>query len=207
MSRIDRRDFLRLAAQSTTGAAALAALPPLLREALALPAASATGSINDVEHVVIFMQENRSLDHYYGSIKGVRGFSDRTPIPLPNGRDAWHQPYNGKAEGYLLPHHLDTRTSSAICASAPAMPASNNLLVQVAPLSLLRYTPGEVPPRHEASQVSTPATSVDARCKQLLAVDKVCGNVAPPSLLVKSPALVATMTRVFDNFEMRRSFT
>jgi Phosphoesterase family len=46
----------------------------VLAEALAAPANNATGSIKDVEHVVILMQENRSLDHYFGTMRGVRGF-------------------------------------------------------------------------------------------------------------------------------------
>ena len=41
------------------------------------------GSINDIEHVVFFMQENRPFDHYYGRLKGVRGFADRTAPQTP----------------------------------------------------------------------------------------------------------------------------
>ena len=35
-------------------------------------------SASDIKHVVILMQENRSLDHYFGTMHGVRGFDDRT---------------------------------------------------------------------------------------------------------------------------------
>ena len=45
-----------------------------------------TGTINDVEHVVLYMQENRAFDHYYGSMKGVRGFNDRAAPKLRNGK-------------------------------------------------------------------------------------------------------------------------
>jgi phospholipase C len=38
--------------------------------------ASGSGSLNDIEHVVILMQENRSFDHYFGTLSSVRGFSD-----------------------------------------------------------------------------------------------------------------------------------
>ena len=51
-------------------------LPSSIRKALAIPANRATGSIQDVGHVVILMQENRSFDHYFGSLRGVRGFND-----------------------------------------------------------------------------------------------------------------------------------
>ncbi|MCD9145863.1 phosphocholine-specific phospholipase C [Streptomyces albireticuli] len=39
-----------------------------------------------IEHVVILMQENRSFDHYYGTLKGVRGFGDQSVILLPGTR-------------------------------------------------------------------------------------------------------------------------
>jgi len=38
--------------------------------------ASGSASLSDIEHVVILMQENRSFDHYFGTLSGVRGFSD-----------------------------------------------------------------------------------------------------------------------------------
>src|SRR3954468_15215125 len=54
--------------------------------------AAATGTIKDVQHVVIFMQENRCFDHYFGTLKGVRGFADRNAILLKNGKSVFHQP-------------------------------------------------------------------------------------------------------------------
>ena len=63
-----RRRFLRVATQS---AAALAAMPAGIRRALAIPAAVRTGTIRDVQHVVILMQENRSFDHYFGTPRSV----------------------------------------------------------------------------------------------------------------------------------------
>ena len=50
----------------------------LIDEATAAPAGSA--SLSDVQHVVVLMQENRSFDHYFGTLSGVRGFSDRHTI-------------------------------------------------------------------------------------------------------------------------------
>jgi hypothetical protein len=46
----------------------LAAFPPSIARALSIPAYCRTGTINDVEHIVIMMQENRSFDHYYGTL-------------------------------------------------------------------------------------------------------------------------------------------
>src|ERR1700710_20727 len=51
-----------------------------------------TPGLADIEHVIIFMQENRSFDHYFGSMTGVRGFGDPRPTPIPSGNYAWYQP-------------------------------------------------------------------------------------------------------------------
>jgi phospholipase C len=95
---IDRRTFLQLL---TTGALS-AAFPPSIARALSIPAHCRNGTINDVEHIVIMMQENRSFDHYYGTLRGVRGFGDNRIIDLPDGNPVWYQPNN---DGYLLPFH------------------------------------------------------------------------------------------------------
>jgi phospholipase C len=84
---IDRRSLLR---QSLQGAA-MASLPASLSSALARAAAIGpdrrTGTLGDVAHIVVLMQENRGFDHYFGTMAGVRGFGDRFPIPLPAGPD------------------------------------------------------------------------------------------------------------------------
>jgi phospholipase C len=96
MSGSDRRTFLKM-----MGSGALAAaLPASIERALAIPANNRTRSIADVEHIVILMQENRSFDHYFGTLRGVRGFADPRAVTLPSGHSVWHQP-NGA--GYLLP--------------------------------------------------------------------------------------------------------
>ena len=59
------------------------------------------------------MQENRSFDHYFGTMAGVRGFGDPHAQRLPDGRSVFYQPDAVNPDGYLLPFHLDTRTSSA----------------------------------------------------------------------------------------------
>src|SRR5689334_4917158 len=82
------------------GAPAVAAAVPDLGKALAIPANHRTGTIRDVEHVIFLMQENRSFDHYFGTLRGVRGFADPHPVTLPSGESVWHQP-NGATD--LLP--------------------------------------------------------------------------------------------------------
>ncbi|UJB17680.1 MULTISPECIES: phosphocholine-specific phospholipase C [Lysobacter] len=106
-----RRDFLRGAAGATAAGVALNLFPPAIQKALAIPAARVTGTIRDVKHVVILMQENRSFDHYFGAMRGVRGFGDRFPIPLPSGKPVWQQ---ATAQGReIQPYHIDTKTTSA----------------------------------------------------------------------------------------------
>lgn len=104
---LSRRSFLQI------GGATLAAslFPPSIRRALAIPAATRSGTIMDVEHIVILMQENRAFDHYFGTLPGVRGFGDRITVPLPGGRSVWEQQLaNGTT---VLPYHLDATLGNA----------------------------------------------------------------------------------------------
>ncbi|WP_116367469.1 phosphocholine-specific phospholipase C [Parahaliea mediterranea] len=108
-----RRDFLR-SATTLTAASSLASLPPLIQQALAVEANHVTGTIRDVEHIVILMQENRSFDHYFGTLKGVRGFGDRFPIPLESGKPVW---FESDGQRDITPFHLDQDTMNALKAN------------------------------------------------------------------------------------------
>jgi phospholipase C len=100
MGAVDRRTFLKM-----MGAPAIAAALPMdFSKVLDIPANDRTGSINDVEHVIFLMQENRSFDHYFGTMRGVRGFADPHPVTLPSGQSVWHQP---TGSGELLPYRPD----------------------------------------------------------------------------------------------------
>ncbi len=80
--RADRRKFLKF----VSAGAIASAIPASIKRALAIPAHHRTGTIDDVEHIVILMQENRSFDHYFGTLRGVRGFGDPRAVTLPSGR-------------------------------------------------------------------------------------------------------------------------
>jgi phospholipase C len=95
---VDRRRFMKIAG----GAAAGAMLEQSIARAAAIPAHQATGSLMDVQHIVVLMQENRSFEHYLGSMRGVRGFGDPHPPVLPSGKTVWHQA-DGARE--VLPFH------------------------------------------------------------------------------------------------------
>jgi len=97
---VNRRRFLQVSA----GAAAAAMLDQSLARASSLPANRIHGSIEDVEHIVVLMQENRSFDSYFASLRGVRGFGDPHPARLPSGKDVWHQ---SDGEREVLPFHPD----------------------------------------------------------------------------------------------------
>ena len=96
MTSIDRRRFLKVAG----GAAAVTALNQSIARAASLPANHATGTLKDVEHIVVLMQENRSFDHYFGTLRGVRGFGDPHPATLTSGKSVFHQP---DGSGEVLP--------------------------------------------------------------------------------------------------------
>ncbi|MFE0552559.1 phosphocholine-specific phospholipase C [Streptomyces pilosus] len=95
MSDVSRRTVLG----TLTGGAALSFLPPSLHRAMAAP--MPRGGLRAVEHVIVLMQENRSFDHYFGTLRGVRGFADRTSLRLPSGTGVFEQPRPGG--GAVLP--------------------------------------------------------------------------------------------------------
>jgi phospholipase C len=87
MSPTDRRRFLQL--MGATGVMSLATFKSNIAKAMTIAANNRTGTIQDVEHVVILMQENRPFDHHFGTLRGVRGFSDPRAVninlPLQDG--------------------------------------------------------------------------------------------------------------------------
>jgi phospholipase C len=112
MADMTRRRLIGSAAGAVGGAAALSLLPPSIQQAVAAGPAR-HGSLDDIEHVVLLMQENRSFDHYFGTLAGVRGFGDPTAAKLSTGRSVFYQPDPQNPDGYTLPFHLDTKSSSA----------------------------------------------------------------------------------------------
>ena len=115
MKNTDRRQFLQL-----MGMGALAStLNANIAKALAIPANNRTGTIRDVEHIVILMQENNSFDKYFGTLRGVRGFSDPRAVnihlPLASGTGTTQVPVflqpagaANVALGYAVPPSFGT---------------------------------------------------------------------------------------------------
>ncbi len=105
MQNLSRSHFLGIA-----GAAALSSSIEWLRPAIV---SAAPSKLSDIDHIVILLQENRSFDHYFGTLAGVRGYADAHPVLLPNGQPVFYQPDPLSRDGYVLPFHLDTKTTSA----------------------------------------------------------------------------------------------
>ena len=111
---LSRRRFLQYtglgaaaaAAAGISGGPAAAAVAGRTTASKGLPKGW-TGTIADVKHVVILMQENRSFDHYFGTLRGVRGFGDKQILTYPNGDNIFQQPDPARTDlGYLLPYNL-----------------------------------------------------------------------------------------------------
>jgi phospholipase C len=105
---------MRYPSRSTFISAAAAALTvPYLGGLRTADAQVRPAKLTDIDHIVILMQENRSFDHYFGTLSGVRGFGDARAHLLPDGRPVFYQPDDLSRDGYVLPFRLDTATTSA----------------------------------------------------------------------------------------------
>lgn len=81
MSNISRRRFIEV------GASAAAAAPAV--PGASVEAATTPSSLRDIDRFIILMQENRSFDHYFGTLSGVRGYGDAKALRLDNGRSVF----------------------------------------------------------------------------------------------------------------------
>lgn len=71
-----------------------------------LLATSNAGGLENIDHVIFFMQENLAFDHYFGTMAGVRGFKDPNVLQGSSGKPIWYQPTNKTSTGFLLPWWL-----------------------------------------------------------------------------------------------------
>jgi phospholipase C len=105
MTDINRRRLVRTAA-SVSALAAAGALP-----GIAAATSGAHAKLRDIDHIIILMKENRSFDHYFGSLRGVRGFDDPTARQA-DGRSLFHQLDAKHPDGFIAPFRLDTLRTS-----------------------------------------------------------------------------------------------
>jgi phospholipase C len=102
----NRREFLKKSMLLSGAAGVSSILPASIQRAMAIDPRPGSTFL-DAEHVVILMQENRSFDHCFGTLKGVRGFNDPRAVTLPDGKPVWLQT-NAKDETYS-PFRLDIK--------------------------------------------------------------------------------------------------
>ncbi len=157
-----RRDFIKKAALLSAGTGLLGALPPAIQKAFAIN--PQTGSTYlDAEHIVVLMQENRSFDHCYGSLQGVRGYNDPRAVRLPNKNLVWLQS-NAAGDTYApfrlnlmetkstwlgnLPHswgnQVDARNGGRYDKWLDAKPSGNKKYADM-PLTLGYYNRQDIP--------------------------------------------------------------
>ncbi|SIQ94434.1 phospholipase C [Chryseobacterium sp. RU37D] len=114
---MDRRKFLEKSSLLLAGLGTSGILHPSIVKALTIEPAAET-TFYDAEHVVILMQENRSFDHAFGALKGVRGFLDQRTFIKPDGHSAFFQ--KGDSGKYAAPARLNLRnTKSTWMSSLP----------------------------------------------------------------------------------------
>lgn len=103
-----RREFLKkMILLSGTGSLTYA-IPPAIQRALDIDPEDGSTYL-DADHIVILMQENRSFDHCFGTLRGVRGYNDPRVIKLPNKNLVWLQ--SGENGDTYAPFHFDIETT------------------------------------------------------------------------------------------------
>ena len=105
-----RRDFLKKAILLSGATGLSSMLPESIVRAMAIDPEKGSTYL-DAEHIVILMQENRSFDHCFGTLQGVRGFNDPRAINLPDKNLVWMQT-NEAGETYS-PFRFDIRNTKA----------------------------------------------------------------------------------------------
>ena len=118
MGNLTRRELLKLGTAAALAELSALGLHGCGNGSMSMPTPNPTPSpgpacaqLTDIQHVVILIQENRSFDHYFGSYRGVRGFSDHSiAFQQPDPQNTSSPPVRA-----LLPFHLDTSTTNAAC--------------------------------------------------------------------------------------------
>lgn len=105
-----RRDFIKKASLLAGGAGIWNTLPASIQRAIAINPDPGT-TFEDAEHIVFLMQENRSFDHCFGTLQGVRGYNDPRAITLPGKNPVWVQS-NKKGQSYA-PFRLNIKNTKS----------------------------------------------------------------------------------------------
>ncbi|WCS21077.1 phospholipase C [Mycobacterium marinum] len=104
VDKMSRREFLAKLAAATSTGALMSLAGPVIEKAYG--AGPCSGHLTDIEHIVLLMQENRSFDHYFGTLSGVEGFDTPTPLFAQKGWNPRTQAPDPAST--TLPFRLDT---------------------------------------------------------------------------------------------------
>ncbi|WP_407534133.1 phosphocholine-specific phospholipase C [Elizabethkingia miricola] len=107
---MDRRDFLKKSGMLLGGLGVSTVIHPSILKAMNIKPAKGS-TFYDAEHVVILMQENRSFDHCFGTLRGVRGFMDKYAFRKPDGKSVFFQ--KDRAGKTYAPFNLDIKNTRA----------------------------------------------------------------------------------------------
>lgn len=105
---LSRRSFIGLSGLVGAGVLSGCSGPVIERAFRSDP--NGVGSLADVDHIVLLMQENRSFDHYFGTMSSVRGFDDMSPALAQAG---YGPGVAVDPAGRLMPFHLGARDLGA----------------------------------------------------------------------------------------------
>jgi phospholipase C len=114
---LSRRSFLRAGVAGGATLAGVGGVEGVLNRALAVPRPR-RARLSEIERVVILIQENRSFDHYFGCLRGVRGFADPKALRDVTGRSVFDQvdpDLIDNASGHVLPFRLNDATTAGQC--------------------------------------------------------------------------------------------
>jgi phospholipase C len=137
VKQVDRRQFIK----GLGASAAAASLHSNIAKALTIGANNRTGTLQDVEHIVVLMQENRPFDHHFGTMRGVRGFSDPRAVQIDLPRLS-----GGAVRGSVFLQPVDPSSwmaQYALPADAPALGGPSGVWPVVPPF---RVDPNAVSP-------------------------------------------------------------
>jgi phospholipase C len=113
-SAISRRRFLEIAALAGGAAVAGTVIDHSLSHRVIDHAFDfdplRVSSLSEVDHFVLLMQENRSFDHYFGTMSDVRGFATAGSVLQQRG---WQPGTGPDPNGVLFPYRLNTRQRPA----------------------------------------------------------------------------------------------
>ena len=105
-----RRSFLKKLAAVSGMAGMSGVIPETVQRAFAITPEPGSTYL-DAEHIVIVMQENRSFDHVFGTLQGVRGYNDPRGLRQANGNSVFLQ--TSMAGETFAPFRMDIHDTKA----------------------------------------------------------------------------------------------